>query len=108
MNKTILPALMIAAVSIGMPAQAALTPGANELLVQGHRNLDDNQRLVSYADLNLRNEAGQQALQQRVGMAIADLCDASRFSAADPAGSLKCAKAAWAEMQPQLAQLSNR
>jgi hypothetical protein len=41
----------------------------------------------------------------RLNLAVASLCDASRFSVADPTGSLHCSNEAWDSVRPQLAQI---
>lgn len=104
-----LPAIAVA-MSIGLAAaaHAEMSPGTGELIVRAKPALMDNQRIVSFRDLNLRQEAGQRVLRHRVGSAISSLCDSSHFSVTDPAGSLKCSNAAWDDVAPQLAQLSSR
>ncbi|WP_084607506.1 UrcA family protein [Sphingomonas jaspsi] len=108
MRTLMLAAVAGVAMTFSVAAQAEMSPGVNDLLIQGKRELADNQRLVHYGDLNLRGEAGQLALRNRVNSAIADLCDASRFSVADPTGSLKCSNEAWADVKPRLASLNVR
>ena len=78
------------------------------LVVQGSRVLADNQRAVAYGDLQLASAEGRAELQQRVAFAIADMCDASRFSAAEPQDALKCRAEAWAGVRARLDQLSPR
>jgi UrcA family protein len=99
--------LFTAAALLGVSAAASAQP-ANTLVVQGTRALADNQRLVSYGDLQLASLSDQRALRERVGMAITDLCDPSHFSVAEPHGSLNCASQAWNDVRPQLARLTSR
>jgi UrcA family protein len=93
------------ALSTGGLAQAE---PSGTLVVQGSRILSDNQRAVSYADLRLASASGQAQLRQRVGLAIAELCDPRRFSVAEPQDSMKCSAEAWAEVKPRLEALSPR
>ena len=87
---------------------AASVPNMNDILVQAPKVLNEDQRLVKVSDLNLGSAEGRSVLMHRVNFAVTSLCDASRFSVADPTGSLACSKEAWASVQPQLAQVLPR
>ena len=100
-------AMLLTAALLGASAAASAQP-ADTLIVKGTRGLADNQRLVSYGDLQLASLSDQRALRERVGMAITDLCDPSHFSVTEPQGSLKCASQAWSDVTPQLARLTAR
>lgn len=84
-------------------AIAASVPNTNDILVQAPKILSDDQRLVKVSDLKLDSASGRAALMHRVNFAVTSLCDTSRFSVADPTGSLVCSKEAWASVEPQLA-----
>jgi len=98
---------ILAAASIAIAGATAAEP-SNVLVVQGGRLIAGNQRLVHYGDLQLANSTDQRLLRERVGLAIADLCDPSHFSVADPHGSMTCTKQAWTDVQPRMRQLSVR
>lgn len=99
--------MLIAVALVAAPAAANAQP-ADTLVVQGTRTLADNQRLVSFGDLQLASLSGQHELRSRVDWAITTLCDSSHFSVTDPQGSLKCANQAWSDVAPQLARLTPR
>ena len=99
--------LLLTAALVAAPAVAVAQP-ADTLVVQGARDLADNQRLVSYRDLQLTSLGDQRTLRSRVDWAIASLCDSSHFSVSDPQGSLKCTNQAWSDVAPQLARLTPR
>ena len=95
--------LLAAVCSIPAPAEPAKT-----FVVEGSRALGTNQRIVSYADLEVASSSGQKVLRKRVALAIADLCDPSNFSVVEPQGSLKCSAQAWSDVGPVLARISPR
>jgi len=99
--------LLLTATLLAAPAAAIAEP-AGTLIVQGARSLADNQRVVSYGDLQLASADGQRALHSRVDWAIGSLCDSSHFSVSDPQGALKCSAQAWTDVAPQLARLTPR
>lgn len=99
--------MLLTAALIAAPA-AALAQPSDTLVVQGTRTLADNQRLVSFGDLQLASASGQRELRSRVDWAITSLCDASHFSISEPTASLKCTNQAWADVAPQLARLTPR
>ena len=101
--------VVVAAVLAGLTmAGAAAAEPANVLIMQGSRAIADNQRAVPYGDIQMASIAGQRELKDRVGLAIADLCDPSRFSIAEPHDGMKCAQQAWSNVQPHLQQLTAR
>jgi UrcA family protein len=96
------------ALATGLAAAPATAEPGNTLVVQGSRLPADSQRIVRYGDLQLASATGREQLRTRVGMAIADLCDPSRFSVAEPVDALKCRADAWAAVTPRLEQISPR
>jgi UrcA family protein len=100
--------ILLAAAAASLLTGVASAEGADVLIVQGSRIVADDQRAVSVGDLQLATTEGQAALRKRVGFAIADLCDARRFSVAEPTDAMKCRNETWAAMQPRLDQLSPR
>lgn len=104
MRAPVLTAAFIALATAG----AAQAEPSGVLVVQGSRVLADNQRAVGYADLQLASTEGRAALHRRVAFAIAEICDARRFSVAEPHDAMKCSAEAWAEAAPRLNQLSPR
>ena len=101
-----LSAIVVA--SFASSAMAVSVPTTGDLLIQAPRAMSDNQRLVKVSDLALNSASGRAILMRRVDVAVASLCDASRFSVADPTGSLHCSNEAWDSVRPQLAQLLPR
>ena len=95
--------VMAAFATIATAAEPAPT-----LVVHGSRLVADSQRAVPYGDLQLASAQGRDALRERVALAIADLCDPSRFSVAEPHDALKCRNETWAQVAPRLEQLSPR
>lgn len=87
---------------------AALAGPSDTLVVQGSRQGGPDQRVVSFADLDLARPDHRRELHARVGLAIADLCDATRFSVADPHGPMTCRNRAWKDLSPALARLGSR
>jgi UrcA family protein len=100
--------ILIAAAAASLVTGVASAEGADVLVVQGSRIVSGDQRAVPVADLQLATAQGRDELRKRVGFAIADLCDARRFSVAEPTDALKCRAETWAAMQPRLDQLSPR
>jgi UrcA family protein len=100
-------AILLAA-TLAMTSGAALAEPTSTLVVQGTRPLADNSRAVSYADLQLASAEGRALLHKRVAFAIADLCDARRFSVAEPQDAMKCSADTWAAVRPRLDALSPR
>jgi len=101
-------ALIAASVAALSAAGIAGAEPANVLVVQGGRALADNQRSVGYGDLQLASAADRRVLQERVGLAIADLCDPTHFSVAEPHGSMICTQQAWTDVQSRMGQLTAR
>jgi UrcA family protein len=99
---------VIAAVLTSLAATASPAPSADVLVVEGSQGLADNQRLVRLGDLQLASSADRRILQERVALAIAELCDPTRFSVADPQGSMTCTRQAWTDVQPDLNRLGAR
>ena len=99
--------LMSAAIALAAATTAQAEP-VDTVVVKGRGQLADNQRLVSYGDLQVGTYVGRAKLERRVSMAIADLCDPSRFSVAEPHDSMRCTAQAWSEITPQLDRLSPR
>ncbi|GAA4010476.1 hypothetical protein GCM10022280_04650 [Sphingomonas swuensis] len=98
--------LAASAFAASLPATAAEPESV--LVVQGSRMMSDSQRAVRYDDLSLASAQGREQLRTRVAFAIADLCDASRFSAVEPTDAMKCRAETWASVAPRLDQLSPR
>jgi len=98
---------MAAALAASMAGVAAAQP-ANVLVVEGGRAPADHQRVVRYGDLRLASVGDRQVLRERIGLAIADLCDPSHFSVAEPQGSMMCARQAWTDVEPRMNQLTAR
>jgi UrcA family protein len=99
-------AILAAAALLLAAGTAQAEPGT--LTVTGSRTLADNQRVVSYGDLQLASAAGRSALRARVASAITDLCDPRHFSVAEPHDSMRCTAQAWTDINPRLDQLSPR
>jgi UrcA family protein len=104
MGKIVTAAALLAASLAG----AAAAQPVEVLVVQGGRAVADNQRVVPYGDLQLSSIADRRVLQKRVGLAIADLCDPSHFSVAEPQGSMACTRQAWTTLHAHLNQLTPR
>jgi len=77
--------------------------------VAGHAGAQDGQRtvLVSYADLDLRQDAGRQALERRVGNAVDTVCSPapSAVDLTQMHDFQKCRSQAMVGAQQQLAQV---
>ena len=99
---------LVAVATLMGAAAPAFAGEPSTLVVQGSRVLSDNQRAVSYADLQLASSQDRAVLRNRVAMAIADMCDPKRFSVAEPHDAMKCSAEAWASVAPRLDQLSPR
>ncbi len=84
-------------------AGAATPPSKNDLVIEGRRGLDTNERLVTFRDLSLADASGRNALVRRVGFAIGTLCDGMRVT--DPVGALECNKVAWGSARAQLSEV---
>lgn len=91
------------ALALGAVGPAGAEP-TDILVVQGNRTLADNQRAVPYGDLQLASEADQRVLRERIGLAISELCDASRFSVSEPHGSMECRHGAWKDVRAKMPQ----
>ncbi|GAA3996403.1 UrcA family protein [Sphingomonas humi] len=98
----------VLAASLLTTAAPALAEPADTLVVQANVALTDSSRIVSYADLQLGTPEGRAALHKRVAFAVSDLCDARRFSVAEPTDSLKCSAETWASVKPRLDALAPR
>lgn len=98
--------LIAAPLAAAVPSAAPAPAGA--VIVEAERLSSDNQRVVEVADLDLGSSAGLAAARRRVGMAIAELCDSTRFSAADPHDSMRCTAETWAAVTPRLEALAPR
>lgn len=101
-------AILLASALAMVSGSAAAAGSRDTLVIQGNRLLADNSRVVSYADLQLSSAQGRAALEKRVAFAIADLCDARRFSVAEPQDAMKCSAETWAAVQPRLDSLKAR
>ncbi len=99
---------VVLAASLLLTSGAAIAQSADTLIVQATYPLADNSRIVSFADLQLASPEGRAALEKRVAMAVSDLCDARRFSVAEPQDSMKCSAETWASVKPRLAALTPR
>ena len=100
--------ISLSAVALAMTATnatAASVRSTGDLLVQAPRAVSENQRIVRVSDLSLNSAHDRDVLLSRLNLAVASLCDASRFSVADPTGSLHCSNEAWDSVRPQLAQI---
>jgi UrcA family protein len=102
MRRTLLVAGLALVISTGAPAAAEQ---GGVVIVEGSRALADNQRLVRYGDIQLADTVGQRVLRERIALAIADLCDPTRFSVSEPHGSMECRNVAWSDVQARLPKL---
>ncbi|GAA4034013.1 hypothetical protein GCM10022281_12600 [Sphingomonas rosea] len=101
-------AIASAAALIACSGAAVAAEPMGTLVVSATRSLADNQRTVSYGDLQLASADGRAQLRNRVAGAIADLCDPRRFSVAEPHDSIRCTAQAWSDITPRLDQLTPR
>jgi UrcA family protein len=87
---------------------ASAEPARSALIIQDSGAAAVEQLAVPYGDLQLASISHQKVLRSRVGMAIAELCDATRFSLAQPHEASRCTRDAWSDVQPRLRQLTPR